>query len=118
MHPVVKEYIEHTGVDIARSGISGDKVMTVANGIVEYADFDMENGNAIEIKHVDDETGKVLYTYYAHLSEIEVKVGDYVEQGDEIGKVGSTGKSTGPHLHFEIRDAEKNHINPSEYLKF
>ncbi len=117
MHPVTKDYFVHNGIDIARSGISGDKVMTIANGVVQYVGYDPSNGNAVEIKHIDEETGEELYTYYAHLSSIEVEKGEYVKQGEKIGCVGSTGLSTGPHLHFEIRDLEKNSVDPSKYVE-
>lgn len=117
MHPIAKEYIEHTGIDIARSGISGDKVMAVANGVIEYAGYDSENGNSIEIKHLDEQTGEVLYTYYAHLANIEVEKGQYIGQGEKIGTVGCTGMATGPHLHFEVRDVEKSPVDPTKYIE-
>jgi len=118
IHPITKEENVHTGIDITRKNISGDKVLAVANGIVEYANYDKTNGNTVEIKHTDTKTGETIYTYYAHLSSIEVEVGETVKQGKEIGKVGATGHATGPHLHFEIRNEEKEHVDPNEYLKF
>jgi murein DD-endopeptidase MepM/ murein hydrolase activator NlpD len=70
----------------------------VGDGIVEFAGTQRGYGNVIEIKHRDDKS-----TLFAHLSRIDVKKGQKVEQGDFIGAVGSTGASTGPHLHFEFR---------------
>ena len=107
--------ISHDGIDI--KALTGDKVMAIANGIIEAAEFDAEKGNLIKIKHLNNENGKIYYSYYAHLSKIEVEIGDKVSVGEKIGEAGSTGKATGPHLHLEIRDAEYNSVDPLEFLK-
>ncbi|MBB6624954.1 peptidoglycan DD-metalloendopeptidase family protein [Clostridium gasigenes] len=99
----------HKGIDIA--GNVGDDVMAAIDGEVTYAQYnDGGYGNLIMIKHADE-----MVTYYAHLSNIHVSVGDKVEKGNVIGLVGNTGFSTGPHLHFELRVGGKA-VNPSEYL--
>lgn len=118
IHPITQETFVHTGIDITRENIHGDKVIAVASGIVEYTGYDSQYGNMIEIKHRDDSTGETLYTVYAHLSEIKVDIGQNIEKGQEIGCVGNTGMATGPHLHFEIRDKDKNHIDPNKYISF
>ena len=115
IHPITNEKIYHNGIDMVSE--KGEKVMAIATGIVEYAGFDFKNGNSIEIKHVDQETNKVYYSFYAHPSKIDVKAGENVEIGEKIGEVGSTGMATGPHLHFEIRDANKNAVDPREYVE-
>ncbi len=78
---------------------TGTPVQTIADGVVTFAGWQNGYGNAIEIQHGGKQT-----TFYAHLSSIGVRVGEKVEQGVEIGKIGSTGWSTGPHLHFETRN--------------
>ena len=76
----------------------GTAVRTVGEGVVEFAGIQNGYGKVIEIKH-----GNERSTLYAHLSSMHVKVGQRVEQGQEIGAVGNSGWSTGPHLHFEFR---------------
>lgn len=115
VHPVTGEKITHTGIDMVAK--NGETVMSAEDGIVTFADYNAQDGNAIEIMHENKATNEIIYTYYAHLSKIEVKEGDVVEQGDKIGEVGSTGYSTGSHLHFEIRDSKRNAINPEEYIE-
>lgn len=95
----------HTGVDL--SAISGTPVIASGNGAVAFAGWnDYGYGNAIVIDHGG------MYTLYAHLSSINVSCGQSVNGGDVIGNVGSTGRSSGPHLHFEIRDGGFNPMNP------
>lgn len=99
----------HKGMDIA--GNVGDDVMVAIDGEVTYAQYnDGGYGNLIMVSHDDN-----MITYYAHLSEFNVSVGDKVSKGDLIGKVGNTGFSTGPHLHFELR-VDGQPVNPAEYL--
>lgn len=99
----------HKGMDIA--GNIGDDVMAAIDGEVTYAGYnDGGYGNLIMIKHEDE-----MMTYYAHLDDIYVSVGDKVLKGDTIGAVGNTGFSTGPHLHFELR-VNGEPVDPSEYL--
>ena len=87
----------HTGIDFG--GIErGTAILAVLDGTVEKADFDAEYGKYVLLDH-----GNGLETLYAHCQSLSVEAGDTVEQGDVIAAVGSTGNSTGPHLHFEVR---------------
>ena len=108
-HPVYGYSREHTGVDYAAP--TGTPVRTIGDGTVSFAGVQNGYGNVIQIKHRNGKDS----TLYAHLSRIDVKVGDNVMQGETIGAVGSTGVSTGPHLHFEFRinDAPQD---PTEVL--
>lgn len=96
-HPIHNTWRKHLGTDFAAP--TGTKVRTVGDGEVEFAGWQNGFGNVIFVKHAN--TSHV--TVYAHLSRIDVKKGQRVEQGQHIGAVGSTGWSTGPHLHFEFR---------------
>ena len=90
----------HKGLDIAAD--TGEPVYAIADGVVIYADNKMRGyGNVVVIRH--DEKRSSLY---AHNSELKVKTGDEVKQGDVVALLGSTGHSTGPHTHFEIRDGD------------
>ena len=86
----------HAGLDI--SGKTGTTVIAARDGTVEFAGRKGGYGNLIIIRHADN-----YETYYGHLSVISVQVGETVRRGEKIGLMGSTGKSTGPHLHFEVR---------------
>ena len=98
----------HKGLDIA--GPLGSPVKAMAMGTVEFAGPRGGFGNCIMIKHANG-----FETLYGHLSKILVRVGDKVQIGQTIGKVGSTGRSTGPHLHYEIhKNGQK--INPQSFL--
>ena len=94
-----KTATRHTGIDIAAA--EGTNVPASNAGRVVFAGDVIITGNSVVIEH-----GGGLKTYYYHLSAINVKEGDLVEQGDIIGKVGSTGYATGPHLHFEVKLGE------------
>lgn len=99
----------HEGVDF--SAAVGTPIKAAAGGVVIYSDRHAEYGNMIEIDHSDD-----LVSRYAHASKLFVNLGQVVLKGQKIAEVGSTGRSTGPHLHFEIR--HKNIAqNPSRFLK-
>ena len=98
----------HTGLDIACS--SGTDIKAVAKGKVIYAEYNGAYGNLVKIDH-----GNGVETWYAHCSKIYTKVGKEVKAGDVIAAVGSTGNSTGPHLHLEIR-IDGTAINPQKYL--
>ncbi|MBQ5810436.1 MAG: peptidoglycan DD-metalloendopeptidase family protein [Clostridia bacterium] len=93
----------HRGIDIASSGISGKAIVAAATGTVLKAGRHSSYGNYVVINHGKYE-GKLYYTLYAHMSKTPlVKVGQHVNRGQTIGYVGSTGNSTGPHLHFEVQ---------------
>ena len=95
LHPIIKVYRLHTGMDIGAP--MGSYAIAANDGIVTKATYSYSYGNMVMIDH-----GGGVSTLYAHGSEILVSVGDTVKRGDPILKVGSTGWSTGPHLHFEI----------------
>jgi len=96
MHPILNTWRQHNGIDFAAP--SGTAVRAVGDGVVEFAGQQSGYGNIIIVKHRND-----LSTVYAHLSRMDVKVGQSVAQSQFIGAVGSTGWATGPHLHFEYR---------------
>lgn len=100
----------HTGIDLAAPW--GTPVYAGADGTVTKAEYYGGYGKAIIIRHSNS-----YKTLYGHLSEIMVEVGDQVKKGDRIGSIGSTGRSTGPHLHYEIiKDGEP--IDPFPYMDF
>lgn len=106
----------HGAVDFSGAGISGQPVYAVADGIVMFAGWGGADsyGNYIKIKHFDG-----TYTLYAHASSLAVSYGQQVKQGQTIMYVGSTGNSTGPHLHFEVRTGSggyNNRVDPRPYL--
>ena len=98
----------HTGLDIA--AVTGTAIKAVAAGIVTNAAYTGSYGNLVKIDH-----GNGVETWYGHTSKMYVKVGQNIQAGDTIAAVGSTGNSTGPHLHFEIR-INGQHINPQNYI--
>ncbi|MGJ5041294.1 MULTISPECIES: M23 family metallopeptidase [unclassified Bradyrhizobium] len=99
----------HTGLDFRAA--TGDPVRVTANGKVVNAGWAGGYGRMVEVDH-----GNGLSTRYGHLSEINVKIGQHVKIGDIIGEVGSTGRSTGPHLHYETRiDGEA--VDPQKFLR-
>ena len=95
-HPILQEWKAHLGVDYGAP--TGTSVRTVGDGTVEFAGVQNGFGNVVIVKH-----GNSTETVYAHLSRINVRPGEKVEQGQNIGAVGATGWATGPHLHFEFR---------------
>ena len=99
----------HQGIDIGAN--EGTAIYAAMEGTVTVSSDEGEYG-----KHIDITNGDVL-TRYAHCSKLLVKEGEKVKQGDKIAEVGSTGNSTGPHLHFEIR-RENRTVNPDEILNF
>lgn len=108
-HPVYGYSREHAGADYAAP--TGTPVRTIGDGAVEFAGVQSGYGNVIYIRH----RNKKDTTVYAHLSRIDVKVGDNVTQGETIGAVGSTGVATGPHLHLEFR-VNNEPQDPTEVL--
>lgn len=109
IHPITKKQSFHTGQDIANS--YGTKIVAADGGRVVRAGYNGAYGNAIVIDH-----GNGYSTMYAHLQAFSVSAGDIVVQGQKIGEMGSTGWSTGPHLHYEVWYQGK-HVNPRNYLK-
>ncbi len=96
MHPILQTWRQHKGVDYGAP--SGTPVRSVGDGVVDFAGQQNGYGNVVEIRHSNERS-----TVYAHLSRIDVRQGQRVEQGARLGAVGSTGWATGPHLHFEFK---------------
>jgi murein DD-endopeptidase MepM/ murein hydrolase activator NlpD len=107
--PFVNHPAMHTGIDFR--GTVGESVHATAAGTVTVAGWSGGYGRMIEIDH-----GNGLATRYGHLSAIEVKVGQTIKTGQVIGRVGSTGRSTGPHLHYETR-INGEAVNPNRFLR-
>ena len=107
-HPVLKRRLGHKGVDLAAP--TGTPIYATADGFVSKAERFSSYGNFVSIEH-----GARIQTRYAHMSSIAIAPGTRVSKGDLIGYVGSTGRSTGPHLHYEVRiDGEA--VNPVPYM--
>jgi murein DD-endopeptidase MepM/ murein hydrolase activator NlpD len=116
----------HNGVDIPAKAKT--PVIASADGVVNWTGYGLFNhaenindpyGLAVSIRHDFGYLGQPVFTIYGHLSQIDVKMGQHVNAGDQIGLVGSTGKVTGPHLHFEVRigkDSFYNSRNPELWL--
>jgi murein DD-endopeptidase MepM/ murein hydrolase activator NlpD len=109
MDPFVRAPAMHTGLDMQAQ--TGDSVRATANGTVTAAGWQGGYGKMVEIDH-----GHGLITRYGHLSSIEVNVGQSVKYGHIVGKVGSTGRSTGPHLHYETR-VDGDAVDPQKFLR-
>ena len=99
----------HRGVDI--SGNYGQAIVSPADGVVEFADFRSGYGRTIMIDH-----GHGISTLFGHMSGFAVAAGQHVSRGDVIGYVGTSGRSTGPHVHYEVRINETP-VNPYKYLR-
>jgi murein DD-endopeptidase MepM/ murein hydrolase activator NlpD len=107
-HPVLGGRRKHTGIDLAAP--TGTPIYATADGVIGRADWYSSYGLYISINH-----GASMETRYAHLSRLAVAAGDNVKKGDLIGYVGSTGRSTGPHLHYEVR-VDGLAVNPIPYM--
>jgi murein DD-endopeptidase MepM/ murein hydrolase activator NlpD len=103
-----RSYEFHPGMDI--DGERGEQVIAPAGGMVIKAGWTGGYGNMVEIDH-----GNGLTTRYGHMSRLEAQVGQTIKRGELVGQIGSTGRSTGPHLHFEVRLNDKP-INPRHFL--
>ena len=108
-HPISGKKEMHKGIDFA--GEMGGKVIAVAKGVVTYAGKRWGFGNVVDIAH-----GNGYVTRYAHNSNILVSVGDTVEKGFQIAEIGTTGRSTGPHVHFEVLKNGRP-INPVKFIQ-
>jgi murein DD-endopeptidase MepM/ murein hydrolase activator NlpD len=107
-HPILHIWRMHDGVDLTAP--TGTKVHAAGDGVISLTEHGGSGyGNQIRINH-----GYGYTTRYGHLSKILVNLGDHVKRGDVIGLVGSTGLSTAPHLHYEVRIFEKS-VNPINY---
>ncbi len=108
-HPLLQKWRAHLGVDYAAP--TGTPARSVGDGVVDFAGWQGGYGNVVIVKHRSNHT-----TLYAHLSRINVRKGQSVSQGNTVGLVGSTGWSTGPHLHFEFR-VDGQHKDPLTLAK-
>ncbi len=114
LHPIQGIVKNHDGIDIG--GKTGDPVYAAADGIVIYSQFNTGGyGNMVMVDHGLDSNGVKIVTLYAHGDKLLKSVGDTVKQGDVIMEMGSTGNSTGPHVHFEVRE-NGTHVDPKKYL--
>jgi len=109
MHPTKKVRDFHSGLDV--SSRPGVPIIATADGVVSFSGRSGANGNLVVLEH-----GFGYTTYFAHNKKNLAKVGDVVKRGDTIALVGSTGRSTGPHVHYEIWKNGKD-INPMPYVK-
>jgi murein DD-endopeptidase MepM/ murein hydrolase activator NlpD len=109
MDPFMKGPAIHTGIDLR--GDKGDPVRVTANGTVTIAGWNGGYGNMVEVDH-----GNGFATRYGHMSKIDVKVGQSVRIGQTLGEIGSTGRSTGPHLHYETR-INGEAVDPQKFLR-
>lgn len=108
----------HLGMDIAN--VTGTPIVAAASGYVTYAGYMNGYGNVVIMTHSIN--GRSYATVYGHMSSIGASVGQSVSQGQKVGEIGSTGRSTGPHLHFEIHigswnGARSNAVNPAPYIR-
>jgi len=108
-HPILQTLRAHRGIDYGAP--HGTPVRSVGDGVVEFAGWQNGYGNVVKIQH-----GKERSTLYAHLSRIDVRKGQSIEQGQNLGAVGATGWATGPHLHFEFQ-INGQHVNPLNIAK-
>lgn len=108
MHPILKKYHLHSGVDFA--GKRGTPIFATADGVVIFSGSESGYGRIVKIRHMNG-----LVTCYAHNQKNLVKKGSLVKKGQIIAKLGSSGRSTGPHVHFEVRRHGKA-TNPMRYV--
>ncbi|MGH6790121.1 MAG: M23 family metallopeptidase, partial [Pseudolabrys sp.] len=99
----------HSGIDFR--GAMGEPARVTAAGTVTMAGWDGGYGKMVEVDH-----GNGFSTRYGHLSEIDVKIGQKIRAGEVVGKIGSTGRSTGPHLHYETRINDQP-LDPQKFLR-
>jgi len=109
MHPTLKVEKFHNGLDMAAPG--GSPILAAYDGTVVAAAYSSSMGNYIMLYHGDN-----LYTIYMHASKLYVSNGAEIKKGQKIAAVGTTGRSTGNHLHFGVR-LNGNYVNPWNYLK-
>lgn len=109
-NPITYKMHEHKGIDIA--GKEGSPVYAYDSGEVIAVSSDKISGNFVVIKHEEE----YMISSYSHLSKQLVQVGQKIKQGDKIGLVGSTGRSTGPHLHFRLKYKNKD-VNPALFIQ-
>jgi murein DD-endopeptidase MepM/ murein hydrolase activator NlpD len=109
LHPILQQMRAHRGVDYGAP--QGTPVRAVGDGLVEFAGWQNGYGNVVQIRHGNDRS-----TLYAHLSRIDVRKGQGIEQGQRLGAVGATGWATGPHLHFEFH-VKGQYVDPLQVAR-
>jgi murein DD-endopeptidase MepM/ murein hydrolase activator NlpD len=109
-HPITKAKSFHNGVDVAAP--IGTDVISPANGVVTSTYNHLTGGLTMIIAHDNG-----LESRMAHLSEFVAKTGDRVREGQLVAKVGNTGRSTGPHLHYGMRDHRRQYVDPMEHIR-
>jgi murein DD-endopeptidase MepM/ murein hydrolase activator NlpD len=109
IHPFSGEGAFHRGIDIASE--IGTRIVAPADGVVKFSDLINGYGRAVIIDH-----GNGVSTLYGHLSGFAVSAGQLIHRGDTLGYVGQSGRSTGPHLHYEVR-VLNTPVNPYKYLR-
>jgi len=109
IHPIFGQYYIHRGIDIATFR-AGDPIIASADGQVVTAEYTSDYGNFIIVRHKHG-----YYTRYAHMQNFRVQVGQRIQQGEVIGYIGSTGISTGPHLHYEVHIGS-DVVDPYRYI--
>lgn len=110
VHPVTGEVGKmHNGVDL--SAPLNTPIYAPADGIVSGRNYNNVGGNQLMIVHTNG-----MQSGYSHLSKYNVNIGDKVKKGDVIAYSGNTGRSTGPHLHFSVKDKNKNFVDPLKYI--
>ncbi len=112
IHPIRKTRSQHNGVDFAAP--PGTPIYATADGVVEFGGYSSETGfgNLVILQH-----NFGFKSYYAHLNKVEVKPREFVHKGQLIGRSGNTGRSTGPHLHYEVRHLHSP-IDPEKFMKW
>lgn len=116
IHPVLGTRSFHTGIDIPTGRRTGVNAVAVGNGVVIKSVHSGSYGNYVIVDMGTDKNGNNISALYAHLAQRYVSVGTRVSAGQAIGEVGTTGRSTGIHLHFEIR-VNGSHTNPLKYIR-
>ena len=109
IHPITGQWYIHKGIDFS-TWRQGDPIMAAANGQVVTVGYDNSFGNYVVIRHKHG-----MYTRYAHMSVALTKKGTFVNQGDVIGRIGNTGITTGPHLHYEVHIGS-DVVDPGKYI--
>ena len=112
IHPIFKKRIYHSGIDIG--GPNGGSIVASNDGKVIYTGWYGGYGKVVILDH-GVVNGQPITTLYAHMSSINARNGQFVKKGQQIGREGSTGYSTGPHCHFEVRVNGKP-VNPLNYI--
>ena len=108
-HPITGMVASHHGVDLAAE--EGTPVLAAADGTVAKAEYEAVYGHHVLVTHADGTT-----SLYGHMSALNVEAGQTVSAGDELGLTGQSGWATGPHLHFELRDAEGAAMDPTDVV--